>query len=1011
MRKSLELKKLKKEKIITILIIFLLGFTPLLWFKGDYLILCGDLDIPLSPIDDLYAAFFSLSINQQNIIPYYLFFAIFHHFDFKLQIIEKMWFVLCYLTSGLSMYYLTKVIFKEKNYISSLISSVFYMFNLFLTHIILPPLIFLYAFLPLIIGLFIKGINFIEDRLKSNFYLILSLLNIFFISSAIANPPLYSMIFVILGIYFVFHLLIERKKVLKILIYYSKFFLSYMILELPIIILFYFSYFSTTKEMMTERKPAISTFVWTHAESSFLNIFRLIGHWGWFTEYRGRPYISFANSYFANHYLITLTYLLTFLAFLAILIKPRNKKNQFFIILALFSLFMSHGLHEPTTKIYKLLYKYIPIFWIYREPFAKFTLITAFSYSILIGFTLSFLISLFVNKSSEKSFIFMKNWLKKYLPIILTTIVIFLIIFTNWPLINGDIIPESGNKVKIPNYWWEVSDFLRQNESKIFWLPKTPLYRSYKWGFSGTSIIKYLVPIISINDYGAMFFYKNKIIDFIENEIDKIDKNILSNFFSILNVEFIGQRNDLDPRTIGTMNPELTRDILEKSKELELYKKFDQIYIYQNNNNLPNIFPSQKFDYISGDVKFLNNYFLQNKDKKVKTFLWNENSENEHIKNIEYEDIYIFLTTTQPRSKYFAHYYDNNLTPELMEINKEYMIEIKIANQGTVKWPNKSISPVFLSYHWYDLKSGEIVIYDGIRSKLPESVKPKKEVIVETKIIAPSKPGDYLLMYDLVDEGVTWFTEEGVVPLIKPVKVVTKIEDDVEPLIIEENILKKIYQDYPLFETEPEEVLFPREGEYEVYVNDIWEVGINSFLFRIDNGNWQQLKMEKVINKGSKYMIGRIMIDKGIHSISFKNNNSIFSGFRFKKEANNYQLLQKGQELRESLPIVSYKKINPTKFLVSVKNAQDSFYLIQLENYDPLWTAKINKTKLEEHKKIFGYANAWYIDRKGDYNIVIEYTPQRYFYFSLFISLAFLLILVILLICFKIKIRRLNKKN
>lgn len=1019
-KKLIKFKKFEKEKIIPILIIILFGFTPLLWFKSDYLILCGDLDIPLSPINNLYSAFFSLSINQQNILPYYLFFAILHFFGLKLQIIEKMWFVLCYLISGLSMYYLTNLIFNKKNHIASLISSIFYMFNLFLTHIILPPLIFFYAFVPLIIGLFIKGINLIEDRLKSNFYLILSLLNIFFISSAIANPPLYSMIFVILGIYFVFNLLIERKKILKIILYYFKFLISYVILELPIIVLFYFSYISPTKRMLTERNPKISNFIFGHVKSSFLNIFRLIGHWGWFTEYKGRPYISFAKSYFTNPYLITLTYLLTFLAFLAILIKPRNKKIQFFTILALFSLFMAHGLHEPTTRIYTLLYKYIPIFWIYREPFAKFTLITAFSYSILIGFSLNFLISLCVNKVTKKTFTFRKIWLNKLLPIILTTVAIFLIILASYPLINGDVIPESGKKVKIPDYWWEASDFLRQKGSKIFWLPKTPLARTYKWGFSGTSIIKYLVPIISINDYGAIFFYENKIINLIENEIDKIDKTVLNKFFSILNVEFIGQRNDIDPQnggTTGTMDPKLTRNILEKSEEIELYKEFGQIDIYQNKNNLPNIFLTQKFDYVSGNVKFLNDYLLQNKDEKIKTFFWNEDPENEYTKNINYEDIYLFLTAKQPAKKYSAHYDDNNLTPEVMEINKEYMLEIKATNRGIVKWPNESISPVFLSYHWYDLKSGEIVIYDGIRSKLSESVKPKKEVTVETKIIAPSKPGDYLLMYDLIDEGVAWFSEEGVVPLIKPVKVVSKIEDDTKPLIVEENILKEIYKDYPLFETEPEEVLFPGKGEYEVYVNDIWKDGIDSLLIKIDDGYWLRLNTEEItkketkLTKDSKYLIGRVIIDKGIHTISFKNSNPVYSSFRTNEKANYFLLFQKGEELKENLPEISYKKINPTKYLVNVKNAQDPFYLIQLENYDTYWNAKIDKNIVEEHEKVFGYANSWYINKKGNYNVVIEYAPQKWFYYSLFISLVFLSILVVFLIYLKIKIKGLNREK
>jgi len=1005
LKKIIKIKKIKKERIIPILIIVLLSFTPLLWFKGDYLILCGDLDIPLSPTDDLYAAFFSLSINQQNILPYYLFFAIFHTLGIKLQVIEKIWFVLCYLISGLSMYYLTNLIFNKKNHIASLISSIFYMFNLFLTHIILPPLILLYAFVPLIIGLFIKGLNLIEDKLKSNFYLIMSLLSTFFISSGIANPPLYSMIFIILGIYFVFHILIERKRILKIFTYYFKFFISYTILELPIIILFYFSYSSPIKGMMTGKKPPISTFIGAHAKSSFLNIFRLIGHWAWFTKYKGHSYISFAKSYFTNPYLITVTYLFTFLAFLAILIKPKNKKIQFFTILALFSLFMAHGLHEPTTRIYTLLYKYIPIFWIYREPFAKFTLITAFSYSILIGFSVGYLISLFINKVLNKSSILEKNWLKKFLLITLTLISMFLIIFTSWPLINGDVIPESGNKVKIPKYWWEASDFLRQNKLKIFWSPKTLLYRSYKWGFSGTSIIKYLVPIISINDYEAMFFYENKIIDFIENEIEKIDKNILSKFFSILNVEFIVQRNDLNPNMAGTMDPKITSNILEKSKEIDLYRKYGQIDIYKNNNNLPYIFSAQKFDYISGDVEFLNDYFIQNEDKKIKTFFLNEIFRNEYTKNNIYEDTYIFLETKQPNRKYSAHYDDKDLTPKIMEINKEYKVEIKLTNHGTVKWSNKVISPVFLSYHWYDLKKGKIIVLDGERSKLPKSINPGHSETVETKIVAPSEPGDYLLLYDLVDETVTWFSEEEVVPLIKPVKVVSKIEDDVKPLIVEENILKEIYKDYPLFETESEEVFSPGKGEYEVYVNDVWEKGVNSFLIKIDDGNWQQLNTEELIKQDSKYMIGKIMIDKGIYTISFKNNNPMFADFKVKKEANYFLLFQKGQELKENLPEISYKKINPTKYLVNVENARDPFYLVQLENYDTYWNAKIDKNKIEEHEKVFGYANAWYINKKDNYNVVIEYTPQKYFCYSLFISLVFLLILAIFLIYLKIKIK------
>jgi len=158
-------------------------------------------------------------------------------------------------------------------------------------------------------------------------------------------------------------------------------------------------------------------------------------------------------------------------------------------------------------------------------------------------------------------------------------------------------------------------------------------------------------------------------------------------------------------------------------------------------------------------------------------------------------------------------------------------------------------------------------------------------------------------------------------------------------------------------------------------------------------------------------MIGNITIDKGIHTIAIKNSNPISSSLKFKRGANSFLLLQRGQELKKNLPKISYKKINPTKYLVNIENARDPFYLVQLENYDPYWSAKIDKNKIKEHEKIYGYANSWYINKKGDYNVVIEYTPQKYFYFSLFISLTFLLILIIYLFYLKNKIRSLNREK
>ena len=72
--------------------------------------------------------------------------------------------------------------------------------------------------------------------------------------------------------------------------------------------------------------------------------------------------------------------------------------------------------------------------------------------------------------------------------------------------------------------------------------------------------------------------------------------------------------------------------------------------------------------------------------------------------------------------------------------------------------------------HWLD-KNGKILILDGRRTFLPDEMKPSEEITVNAKIITPKNPGDYLLEFDLVQEGIGWFKDKGSTTLMKPVKI------------------------------------------------------------------------------------------------------------------------------------------------------------------------------------------------------------------------------------------------
>jgi hypothetical protein len=103
---------------------------------------------------------------------------------------------------------------------------------------------------------------------------------------------------------------------------------------------------------------------------------------------------------------------------------------------------------------------------------------------------------------------------------------------------------------------------------------------------------------------------------------------------------------------------------------------------------------------------------------------------------------------------------------------------------------------------------------------------------------------------------------------------------------------------------------------------------------------------------------------------------------------------------------VNFSKINPTKYLVSIKNVKKNFSLNFLESFDDNWVLYINnkeiKNTIANHYLKYNYANAWDIDvdklcsynqnctrnADGSYDLelVIEFWPQRLFYIGLFIS-------------------------
>lgn len=107
---------------------------------------------------------------------------------------------------------------------------------------------------------------------------------------------------------------------------------------------------------------------------------------------------------------------------------------------------------------------------------------------------------------------------------------------------------------------------------------------------------------------------------------------------------------------------------------------------------------------------------------------------------------------------------------------------------------------------------------------------------------------------------------------------------------------------------------------------------------------------------------------------------------------------------------VSYRKINPARYVVNIKNT-GPFVLVFSELYNDAWQANHQNT-IFKHLRANFYANGWLIDKTGDFSIDIEYLPQNLLDLGEKISLIsyFFAILIFTLLVFRnIKAKRILK--
>jgi len=136
------------------------------------------------------------------------------------------------------------------------------------------------------------------------------------------------------------------------------------------------------------------------------------------------------------------------------------------------------------------------------------------------------------------------------------------------------------------------------------------------------------------------------------------------------------------------------------------------------------------------------------------------------------EDIHIQVQSPEvPSGDYGVDWLDHNV-PETMPPDTMTTVSFKLKNEGSKSWPADGPNPVHLAYHWFTPNGQLAGCWDTFRTSLPDDVPPGSEVnLTNVALKSPAAPGQYVLRWDLVEEGVTWFSKEGARPLEMTIEV------------------------------------------------------------------------------------------------------------------------------------------------------------------------------------------------------------------------------------------------
>ncbi|MDX1584167.1 MAG: LTA synthase family protein, partial [Thermoanaerobaculia bacterium] len=99
-------------------------------------------------------------------------------------------------------------------------------------------------------------------------------------------------------------------------------------------------------------------------------------------------------------------------------------------------------------------------------------------------------------------------------------------------------------------------------------------------------------------------------------------------------------------------------------------------------------------------------------------------------------------------------------TPARLDQLENVDVLLVLMNRGDRPWTPDRFN---VSYHWL-APDGETIVFDGLRTPIPERVDPGEALELTVRLQSPPSTGPALLQWDVVEESVTWISERDPTP-------------------------------------------------------------------------------------------------------------------------------------------------------------------------------------------------------------------------------------------------------